>query len=155
MIRKWKQDYYAGGLVALIGAYAALQGQTYKLGTLSEVGPGFFPVAIGVAMIFVGALIAGTAALNADDDQDRAEAKSVQWRGWSCILAGPILFIILGNYFGFAPGIFACVFVSAFGDRTATFKTSLALAASVTIFGVALFSLILHLPFPIVRWPHV
>ena len=51
-----------------------------------------------------------------------------------------------------APATFACVFVSALGDRTATLKSSLVLAAGVTVFGVLLFSYLLKVPFPIFRW---
>ena len=35
------------------------------------------------------------------------------------ITTAAILFIVLGRYFGMAPGTFGCVFVSALGDRAA------------------------------------
>jgi hypothetical protein len=71
-----------------------------------------------------------------------------QWLGWVCILAGPLMFIICGR-FGFIPATFACVFVSALGDRTATWKSALVLAAVVTVFGVAVFSYLLQIPMPL------
>ena len=50
------------------------------------------------------------------------------------------------------PATFACVFVPALGDRTATLKGSALLAAGVTFFGVLLFSYVLQIPFPMFRW---
>ena len=47
-----------------------------------------------------------------------------QWFGWLCIIGGPVLFIILGQYGGMIPAVFACVFVCALGDKTATYKSS-------------------------------
>ncbi len=75
-----------------------------------------------------------------------------EWRGWGCIIAGPLLFILFGHYAGLAPAIFACVFVSALGDRTATLKELLILATGVTVFGAGLFSYVLKVPFPLFRW---
>jgi uncharacterized protein (DUF486 family) len=44
------------------------------------------------------------------------------------------------------------VFVSALGDRTATWKSSFVLAAVVTAFGVGLFSYLLQVPMPLLTW---
>ena len=49
------------------------------------------------------------------------------------------------------PAIFACVFVCALGDKTATYKSSAILAAGVTVFGVVLFHYLLNVPFPLLR----
>ena len=50
------------------------------------------------------------------------------------------------------PATFACVLIPALGDRAATVKGSAILAAGVTVFGVALFSYVLKIPFPLFRW---
>ena len=52
------RDYYAGALVALIGAGAILEGRTYGIGTLTDMGSGFFPVALGAGLILMGILMA-------------------------------------------------------------------------------------------------
>jgi hypothetical protein len=49
------------------------------------------------------------------------------------------------------PAVFACVFVCALGDKTATLKSSTILAAGVTVFGVLLFHYLLTIPFPLLR----
>jgi hypothetical protein len=149
-----KRDFYAGGLTIIIGLGVALKGWlSYRTGTLMHMGPGFFPTALGVILTLLGVAIAGTATTEAAGEEDeRILPPQPQWWGWFCILAGPTLFIVCGRYFGLIPATFACVFVSALGDRTTTWKASLVLAAIVTAFGVALFAYLLQVPMPILTW---
>ena len=147
----WKRDYYAGGLMLLLGVGAAVTGSGYKFGTLARMGPGFMPVVLGVVLAFLGILIAGTALASSEPDDKKFMPDNPQWFGWACIIAGPIMFIILGHYGGMIPAIFSCVFVSALGDKTASYKSSLILAAGVTVFGVLLFHYLLNIPFPLLR----
>ncbi len=147
-----KRDYYAGGLMTLIGVGAILEARHYNVGTLFHMGPGFFPIILGVVMSGLGVLIAGVAAVADAEDDDQMSYPKPEWFAWLCILAGPIFFIILGSYFGLLPATFACVFVSALGDRTSTLKGSLILATAVTVFGVGLFSYVLQVSLPMWRW---
>jgi hypothetical protein len=147
-----KKDYYAGGLMTLIGVGSVLEARHYNVGTLFHMGPGFFPIILGVVMTFLGILIAGVAAMASAVDDDQLIMPKPEWRAWLCILAGPILFIILGNLGGLIPATFACVFVSALGDRDSTLKGSLILATAVTVCGVALFSYLLQVSIPMLRW---
>lgn len=146
-----KRDYYAGGLMLLLGVGAAVTGSGYKFGTLARMGPGFMPVMLGVVLAFMGLLIAGTALASSEPDDVKFMPDHPQWFGWFCIIAGPILFIILGEYGGMIPAVFACVFVCALGDKTATYKSSAILALGVTVFGVLLFHYFLGIPFPLLR----
>jgi hypothetical protein len=146
-----KRDYYAGGLMLLIGTGAAVTGAGYKFGSLARMGPGFMPVMLGIVLAFLGVLIAGTALGSTEPDGKKFLPDNPQWFGWLCILGGPILFIILGQYGGMIPAVFACVFVCALGDKTGTYKSSAILAAGVTVFGVLLFHYLLSIPFPLLR----
>ena len=146
-----KKDFYAGVVMILLGAGVALNSTTYSLGTLTHMGPGMFPFMLGIVLAFVGILIFGTAVLTPHDPDERILPKNREWRGWFCILAGPLMFMVFGEYLGMVPAIFACVFVSALGDRTATLKSSFLLAAGMAISGTILFSYILKIPFPIFR----
>lgn len=147
-----KKDYYAGGLMTLIGIGAVLEARHYNIGTLFHMGPGFFPIILGVVMTFLGILIAGVAAMAPAVDDDQLIMPKPEWRAWACILAGPILFIFLGNWGGLIPATFACVFVSALGDRESTVKSAAILATGVTVCGVALFSYLLQVSIPMWRW---
>jgi hypothetical protein len=167
---QFKKDYYAGGLMVLIGLGMALKGPSYRTGTLMHMGPGFMPTALGVILVFLGILIALSAVAVPLSEEDRILPEHPQWWGWFCILAGPVLFIWLGSgditvltfagwttlfslpFKGLIPGTFACVFMSSLGDKTSTWLGSVGLATVVTIFGVGLFSYVLKVPMPILEW---
>jgi putative tricarboxylic transport membrane protein len=146
-----KRDYYAGALMILLGLVAAHDGAGHDIGNLHQMGPGYFPIALGVLLVILGILIAGTASSGAPTDEEAALPHG-EWRGWFCIVAGPALFIALGRQTGMLPATFACVFVSALGDRETTLKGAAILAAGVTAFGVMVFHYLLKLPMPILTW---
>ncbi|KIZ48159.1 hypothetical protein OO17_00300 [Rhodopseudomonas palustris] len=147
-----KRDFYAGALVVCFGGYIALKGAGYGIGTLTRVGSGFLPCVIGVTLVFVGLAIALSALASADGEDENILPANKEWLAWGCILASPVAFILFGKYFGLAPASFACVFVAAMGDREATLKSSLALAAVITTVGVVLFWYLLQVPMPLVTW---
>ena len=149
-----KRDFYAGGLMTLLGAAVTLDSTTYTLGTLTHMGPGMFPLMLGITLTFVGVLIRGAAIATPLSDDEGILPEKPEWFAWGCILAGPIAFIILGEFLGLVAATFACVFIPALGDRTATLKGSAILAAGVTFFGVLLFSYVLKIPFPLFRLGH-
>ena len=147
-----KKDFYAGLFMVLLGAGVTLNSTTYKLGTFMHMGPGMFPFMLGIIMMFVGALIFITGVATPLEAGEKILPDSMEWRGWACILAGPILFIILGNLGGLIPATFACVFVSALGDRDSTWMSAFILAVGVTACGVLLFSYLLQVSLPMWRW---
>lgn len=149
-----KRDFYAGGIMTLLGAAVTLDSMTYSLGTLTHMGPGMFPLMLGVTLTFVGVLILGTAMATPLSDDENILPKDREWYAWGCILAGPVAFIILGEFFGLVPATFACVLIPAIGDRTATWKGSAILAAGVTVVGTLLFTYVLKIPFPMFRFGH-
>jgi uncharacterized membrane protein YhdT len=106
---------------------------------------------LGVVLAFLGILIAGTALLSSEPANGKFMPDNPQWFGWLCIIAGPVLFIVLGYYGGMIPAVFACVFVCALGDKTATYKSSFVLACGITVFGVLLFHYLLNIPFQLLR----
>jgi len=103
-------------------------------------------------MTFVGVLIFIAGLMTPLEEGERILPETMEWRGWACILAGPLMFILFGMLFGMSAATFMCVFVSALGDRTATVKESAILAACITVAGTFLFSYILKVPFPLFRW---
>ena len=56
---RFRRDFCAGGLMILFGSVAAVYGPTYRVGTLTRMGPGFMPTVLGIILIFLGVLIAG------------------------------------------------------------------------------------------------
>ena len=148
-----KRDFYAGGLMVLLGLGVALKGTTYRAGTLMHMGPGFLPTVLGIILVLIGIAIAAVALSPADNEENQnILPEQPQWWAWLCILMSPVFFIFFGRYFGMAPGTFACVFIAALGDKNATLRSSIVLSAIVTIFGVGLFSYFLQVPMPIFTW---
>jgi heme A synthase len=148
-----KRDFYAGGLMVLLGLGIALKGSSYRAGTLMHMGPGFLPTALGVLLVMLGIAIAvaGMSPSAGEEDQNILP-EHPQWWAWFCILMSPVCFITFGHYFGMIPATFSCVFIAALGDKNATWLGSVILATVVTIFGVALFSYFLQVPMPILTW---
>ncbi len=150
-----KKDFYAGGLMILLGLGIALKGSTYRLGSLMHMGPGFMPTALGVLLVLLGIAIGASALAPAEagsEESDSILPENPQWWAWFCILMSPVLFVVFGRYFGMAPGTFACVFIAALGDKNATWKSTTVLSTVVTVFGVGLFSYFLQVPMPIFTW---
>ncbi|KQW21578.1 hypothetical protein ASC80_15035 [Afipia sp. Root123D2] len=148
----YKKDFYAGVLTASLGLAIALKGMTYGFGTLMRVGSGFLPCIIGIALVFVGIAIVLGALATAPGEDESILPEQKEWLAWGCILASPIMFIFFGNWFGLAPASFACVFVAAMGDREATLKSAIGLAATITAVGVVLFWYLLQIPMPLAMW---
>ena len=149
-----KRDFYAGGLMLLLGLFIAIKGLSYRTGTLMHMGPGFLPTALGFILVALG-LVIGASALSPSEpgqSDERILPEHPQWWAWLCILASPVAFIVFGRHFGMIPATFACVFVAALGDKNATLKSTVVLAAVVTAFGVVLFSYFLQVPMPVLTW---
>jgi len=148
-----KRDFYAGGLMVLLGLGIALKGTSYRAGTLMHMGPGFLPTALGVLLVLLGITIAAAGMSSSTDQEDQNLLPAEpQWWAWFCILMSPICFIFFGRYFGMIPATFSCVFIAALGDKNATWLGTFILATVITIFGVALFSYFLQVPMPILMW---
>jgi hypothetical protein len=152
MMSETRRDHYAGALVALIGAAAAWQGSQYGIGTLSRMGAGFFPTALGAGMVIMGVLIAAAArkTQSAGIAPLHGTETAPDWRGWVAIIAAVLAFIGLAQYAGLMPATFACVFVAAMGDREASWRHSAALAAGITVFAIVLFNYVLQVPMPVI-----
>jgi hypothetical protein len=156
MIDAKRREYYAGGLLILVGGAAAIIGSGYQIGTLTRMGPGFFPTCLGVMLAFMGILVALAAMTTKPTGPEPVDAMHAMpahpdWRGWSCILGSVVAFILLAEYAGLLAATFFCVFIACWGDRTATLKASLALAAGITVFALILFAYILRVQIPVVR----
>jgi putative tricarboxylic transport membrane protein len=144
---KLRKDYYAGGLMTLLGLAAAFQGATYKIGTLSHMGPGFFPVVLGIILALTGVAIAGSAAfVTATGTQQQLLP---EWRGSACISLSIVAFIILGKYLGLLAATIAIVFISALGDRENRLVSAFVLALGMLAVCVIVFWWALQIQFPL------
>ncbi len=156
------RDHIGGAVLLALGAAAVVAGVGYRMGTLRQMGPGFFPVVLGVLMALVGVAILATTPLapKALDDDAPAVASEyahlsgpvVQWRGWACIVGGIAAFVVLAAHGGLVPASFVSVFVAAMGDRRNGVRDAALLALVMTAFGVVVFHFGLHLLLPLFAW---
>lgn len=150
-INQYNKDYYGGALMIFIGLWAAIQGSTYQLGTLSRMGPGFFPTALGVILAVLGIAIA-LGARSAPKDAPEEKALAPEWRGWSCIIGSCVAFIVIAKWGGFVPATFAITFISAMGDRDNTLRDSAILAAAMVAVCLVVFWWLLQIQIPLLQW---
>ena len=47
------KEYVGAGLMALIGLGAIAEGSRHNVGSLNSMGPGFFPISLGVILVLV------------------------------------------------------------------------------------------------------
>jgi hypothetical protein len=154
-INKHNRDYYGGGLMLLFGLGAVWEGMSYRIGSLGRMGPGFFPVALGVILALTGvAIMIGAAAAAAEPGKENEKEENLrpEWRGWICISASIIAFVILGHWGGLLPATFAVVFISAMGDRQNTIKSAFILSVVMCILCAAIFWYALQVQFPLFQW---
>ncbi len=149
-IRESAREYIGGGLMVALGLGAMALGASYRIGTLSVMGPGFFPVVLGALLAVAGLGIAALARLS----PNVAAQKTVRLdaRAWALISASLIAFIVLGTYGGLLPAAFAVVFISALADRQNTVKSALMLATGVCVVAVVVFWWALQMQLPLFRW---
>lgn len=150
LVTEYNRDYYGGALMLLLGAGAAAEGLRYPLGTLSRMGPGFFPTALGAILAMIGVAIAAGA--RRAPAADETAAPPPEWRGWACISGSIVAFIAIGRWGGFVPATFAITFIAALGDRENTVKGAAILALAMVAICVVVFWWALKLPFPLFAW---
>jgi hypothetical protein len=151
----YSKDHIGGVLLTLLGAGVLIQGYSYRLGTLQQMGAGFIPVALGIIMVLVGVAVFLTAAPKGASKPQPGHVVvkgGIDVRAWLCILGGVAAFVILGVYGGLVPATFASVFISAMGDRTSTVRGAAQLSLAMVVFGIIVFHYGLTLQLPLFTW---
>ena len=146
---KCNNDYFGGILMILVGLAAVFGGMRYETGTLADMGPGFFPSAVGVLLALTGLGIAATAVPSAEG---HAQLPPPQWRGWACIVGGMIAFVVLGVHGGLIPATLGLVFIAALGDKRNTIMQALALAVAMAVVAAVVFRWGLQIQLGLFAW---
>jgi hypothetical protein len=147
---RYHKDYYGGALMIVIGLGAVACGTDYQIGSLRQMGPGFFPVTVGVLLALIGGAIALQASRSVPTD--KKAGLPAEWRGWFCIVAALLAFVIIGEHGGLLPATFAVVFIAALGDRKNRLKDALVLALALMLVSVVVFWWALKVQFPLLQW---
>lgn len=151
-MRKWtnKRELMSAGLMMLIGLGTAAGSLEYNTGTLARMGPGFFPLMLGLMLMLVAALIIATPVGN--EDEQEGPPLGAQLRPWTMVTLGVVAFIFVGQYGGLVPAAFTLIVISAMGDKNNSLLGSIILAICVTAVAVAIFHYGMKMQFPLFRW---
>lgn len=138
------KDFWAGVIYLGFGLAAVLIGRGYERGTALRMGPGYFPVALGILLSLVGV----AAIVRATFRPGEALAR-LAWRPLFFVLAGPLAFALALRPLGLVVAVPLLVVVSARASTRFELKRTLVLAAGLTVFATLVFGKALGLPLPI------
>lgn len=142
------RDILGGGVLVVIGALTLIHTLTaLNVGTISRMGPGMFPAALGVILIVFGALIVVPALFR--------HGAMPQLRIWSplFVLSGVAAFALTIRPFGLMPAILAVVVISSFAELKVRPVSIAALCAVLCLIAWLTFRVGLGLPIAMIRWP--
>ena len=154
---KSQKDFFAGLMFLLVGLAFAWGAGSYSIGTGARMGPGYFPMVLGVLLAGLGLIITLTALVVETPDGD--PVGSFAWKPLVFIIAGNLVFgASIGGLpsIGLPPmglifGIFALTFVASNAGDEFKFKEVLILAIILSVFSYGAFIMLLKLQFPV--WP--
>jgi hypothetical protein len=154
---KSQKDFFSGLLFTVVGAAFAYGATSYSIGTGARMGPGYFPLLLGVILAVIGAFILFKSLVVETPSGDPVGAWAFK----------PLIFIILGNLlFGVLLGGFPSIKLPAMGLIVAIYGTTLVvsmagdkfrlsevlgLATVLAIMSYLAFIVLLKLQFPV--WP--
>ncbi|HEY9095435.1 MAG TPA: tripartite tricarboxylate transporter TctB family protein [Hydrogenophaga sp.] len=140
------RDLVAGALMVAVGLFiAAYAGTHYKIGTPSRMGPGFFPVALGLILAGLGVIIALLAFSKS------LHALTPPTFALRSVLAIPIailVFAFLVERAGLIPAALALTFVAAIADKSLKFRRTLLLGIALALISWLVFSVGLQMTLP-------
>jgi hypothetical protein len=128
------QDFWAGILFIVFGAIALWHGWDYPAGTVTQMGPGFVPRALSVALLAIGAILVlrgfATAGVGITPSLLRPQA---------LILLAIIAFGLMIERFGLAPAVVVGTIVAALASRQMKWIETVTLAVVLAGTSVVLF----------------
>ncbi len=154
---KSQKDFFSGLVYVVVGGAFAIGATNYNVGTGARMGPGYFPLLLGILLAIIGAFVMFKSLTVETQDGDKIG--SWAWKPLFFIIVGNLLFgILLGGLPSIglpAMGLIAAIFgttivVSKAGD-VFNLKEVLILATILSIGSYAAFVLLLKLQFPV--WP--
>ena len=148
---KLHKDIAGGTLMMAIGGWAAWQAVHYHIGTLRAMGPGYFPLALGIILIATGLYIAAKACFGGPW-RASGPAHPPQWKAWTLIALSIAAFVAAADYLGLIPAAFAVVFVAALGDRRNSWQGATLLAFGIVVVAVVVFWWGLQIQLPLLRF---
>lgn len=157
MLIKSQKDFFSGLMFTVVGASFAYGATQYNIGTGGRMGPGYFPLLLGVILAVLGAIIMFKALVV--ETQDGEKIGQWAWKPLFYIIGANLLFgIMLGGLpsiglppMGLIAGVFALTIVASLAGDSFNLKEVLVLSSILSMGSYLAFVLLLKLQFPV--WP--
>ena len=154
---KSQKDFFSGLMFMAVGIAFAWGATNYKIGEGARMGPGYFPVMLGILLAILGGIITFNAMVVETEDGDKIG--SWAWKPLFFIIASNLVFgVLLGGLpsiklpsFGLIAAIYALTIVAALAGEEFKLKEVLILATVLAITSYLAFVVLLKLQFPV--WP--
>ena len=148
MLSPLKSERLIGSAITLFGLYYALQAYgTLDLGTFRRIGPGMFPVGLGMALTALGV---GIAILAPDANRENPD---FSMRPLITVLLGIGAFAVAIAYLGLFPAVVSCVLIASFAERPFRPVGPISVAVVLCIVAWLIFRIGLGLSIPLLKWP--
>ena len=139
-------DALGGVALLAVGLFFFLTSFRYGIGTLIEMGPGFFPMILGAVTSVLALGIVLWALIGRGEVPDPPD-----WRPFLGVVASIAAFGLTIDSLGLLPASVLVVLLVGLGDRGARLLPTLGLAATVCLVSWLVFTVGLGLPIPLIR----
>ena len=154
---KSQKDFFAGLMFLAIGIAFAWGATNYTIGEGARMGPGYFPLLLGVLLAAVGLFVTFEALVVETEDGEKIG--TFAWKPLFFIIASNVVFgICLGGIpklgipaLGLIVGIYALTFIASMAGEEHKNKEVIVLATVLAIMSYLAFIVLLKLQFPV--WP--
>jgi hypothetical protein len=154
---KSQKDFFSGLMFTLVGAGFAWGATQYNIGTGARMGPGYFPMLLGIFLAVLGAFITFYSLV--EHTEDGEPVGKFAWKPIVFILGANLIFgVCLGGLpsvglppLGLIAGIYALTFVASKAGETFNIKEVFVLATILAIGSYLAFIMALKLQMPV--WP--
>ncbi len=158
MFIKSQKDFYSGLMFTIVGVAFAVGSQNYTIGEGARMGPGYFPMMLGILLAILGSIITVKALVLAQVPGGDRIGK-MAWKPLFFIIAANLVFgVLLGGLprfgvpaFGLVAAIFALTFLASLAGDEFNLKEVLVLSAVLSLGSYLTFVVLLQLQF--VVWP--
>jgi hypothetical protein len=143
-----RRDFWSGMMFTGFGGMFAVLSRQYDMGTLAQMGPGWFPFVLGLLLVLLGLLVAVGASQSAASSGD---IDPIGWRELGLVVLAIALFALLLPYLGVVVSIVLMVVTAALAahERRAIEVGIVAVALSLLCY--VIFIRGLGVPLPV--WP--
>lgn len=154
---KSQRDFFSGLMFVAVGIAFAWGATTYHVGEAARMGPGYFPLVLGVVLAALGGFIIFESLVVETEDGEPIGRWA--WKPLGFIIAANLLFgVLLGGlpsldlpYLGMIAAIVGLTFVAALAGDTFRWKEVAILALVLCVGSYLAFIVLLKLQFPV--WP--